>query len=87
MVSKNETSPSADAKNWRELYIAALFERDREKLPSRIDAAETALLSRGRELFVSHDNIDEAEAVDQALYAIRALRTCLKLGTRDPDAA
>lgn len=65
---------------WHELYKAALFETDREKLPSRIAAAEKAIVARARELFATAtDNIEEDQALDDALYALRALQSCLGL--------
>lgn len=63
--------------NWRALYQAALFETDREKLPHRISEAEKAVLHRMKELFhESGDHIEEDLILDDALYALRALRTC-----------
>lgn len=63
--------------NWHALYQAALFETDREKLPSRISEAEKAVLKRIRELFTEKgDHIEEDLILDDALYALRALRTC-----------
>jgi hypothetical protein len=64
-----------DARPWRRFYTAALFEVDSVKLPERIAEAEAALILRARELFhASGDNIEEEEAVDDAMYALRALR-------------
>jgi hypothetical protein len=88
MKIRNPSSASIDAHNWRELYKAALFETDRQKLPSRIAEAEKTLILRARELFaMSGDNSEEGQAVDDALYALRALRNCLKLRTNDSTAA
>jgi hypothetical protein len=67
---------------WRELYKAALFEGNKQELPLRIAEAERALILRARELFVmSGDNSEEGQAVDDAMYALRALRNCLELKT------
>jgi hypothetical protein len=78
----------ADQTKWRELYRAALRETDQNKLPVRIAAAERALIKRSRELFAMPDErSEETEAVDDALYGLRALRNCLKLRTRDDEAA
>ena len=72
---------------WRESYRAALYERDRTRLASRISEAEKALILRGRELFLSkRDDEGEREAIDKALYALRAFRNCLKLHTSDGEA-
>jgi hypothetical protein len=63
---------------WHTLYQAALFENDREKIPSRIDAAEKAILDRVKQLFVlTSDHIEEDQVLDDALYALRALRNCV----------
>jgi len=62
---------------WQALYHAALFENDRSKVPLRIEEAEKAIVSRIRELFVTTtDHIEEDVVLDDALYALRALRSC-----------
>jgi len=49
-------------------------------MSARIADAERAMLERGRDLFkASGDNIQEEEALDDALYALRALKTCLEI--------
>jgi hypothetical protein len=64
---------------WRQFYKAALFELDANKISGRIAEAETALVARARELFHSAgDNIEEEQAVDDAMYALHALRNALK---------
>ena len=64
--------------HWRELYLAALFESNKQQLPSRIAEAETALLARARELLlVSEYSSEEGKALDKGLYALRALRDCV----------
>lgn len=64
--------------NWRELYQAALFETDRQKMAARISLAESALIARGRELFSATDKeIAEQRAINNALNALHALQTCL----------
>ena len=76
------------SQTWRALYQAALFETDKQKQPSCIDETERALIRRARELFAtSVDNDQEAQAIDDALYALRALRNCLQLNTRGSEAA
>ena len=60
---------------WRELYLAALFEVDSAKLSERIAKAENSLILRSRELFHSSgDHIEEEHALDDAMYALQALR-------------
>lgn len=63
---------------WHELYRAALFEPDRDKIPERISEAESAILCRMKELFsINTDHIEEDLVLDDALYALRAFRTCI----------
>jgi len=88
MDAADSSSSISGLSDWRKLYTAALFETDKEKLPGRIDEAERRLLQRSRELLaMPGDNIEEKNAVDDALYALGALRSCLKLNTNEPDAA
>ena len=70
---------SPDKRVWRQVYTAALFELDANRVSGRIAEAETALVTRARELFHSaEDNIEEERAVDDAMYALHALRSALK---------
>jgi len=63
---------------WHVLYHAALFETDRHKAPQRITIAEKAILARIEELFfVTADHVEEDQILDDALYALRALRNSL----------
>ncbi|MFZ3340119.1 MAG: hypothetical protein WA213_04500 [Terriglobales bacterium] len=64
-----------DVRAWKRLYTTALFEPDSAKVPERIAEAEAALIVRARELFhAPGDNIEEEEALDDAMYALHALR-------------
>jgi hypothetical protein len=64
---------------WRDLYVAALMEAD-DRMSVRITDAERVMLERARALFLaSGDNIQEEDALDDALYALRALKTCLEV--------
>jgi hypothetical protein len=64
---------------WAQFYKAALFESDTNKVSGRIAEAETALVIRARELCdLAGDNIEEEQAVDDAMYALHALRSALK---------
>lgn len=65
---------------WKERYMAALFEMDKDKLNERITDAEIAVAQRTRELFqaggdtLSGTQLRERKALEAALYALRALR-------------
>ena len=68
-------SPGQD---WKNLYTAALFETETGRVPLLITAAERALRHRAHELSSTiGDHIQEEEAIDDALYALRALRNCV----------
>ena len=69
-----------DSPWWCDLYKAALFETDKSRLPERIADAEKAIIARARELFnTTTDNIEEVQALEDALYGLRALQSCLGL--------
>jgi hypothetical protein len=75
-------------KVWVQLYKDALFELDANKVSDRIGKAETALVTRARELFHSAgDNIEEEQAVDDAMYAMHALRSALKCRPKAENAS
>jgi hypothetical protein len=75
------TSPIRQA--WRELYKAALFEKDQSKSLERIADAEVALTLRMRELFHAGNNeLQERQAVDTAISALYILRS-IKAGAAD----
>lgn len=81
MCTATPCSPPSLA--WHVLYHAALFEADRNMVPERIEEAERAILSRIKELFAAtSDHIEEDVVLDDALYALRALRSCAR-----PEAA
>lgn len=78
------THISLELCKWRELYLAALFETDKQKVPLCIATAELAMSQRARELFAAPEGGDEErEGLQEALYALRALRHCLELKTYD----
>jgi hypothetical protein len=59
---------------WKTLYTAAILETDKRLLPQRVLEAEEAVKARGREVY-GHGTAEEEEALDDALYALRAFRT------------
>jgi hypothetical protein len=81
-----QNSPSVRSENWRTLYRAAIFETNRRVIPNRVMEAEKAVLARGRELFRQIGTMDEKEALEDALYALRAYKTAW-LHTESADAA
>jgi len=79
MTNQTSQAPQTLVRSWRELYSAALFETDKNRIPNRIADAEKAIVARARELFsAGADTIEEDQALDDALYALRALQNCLE---------
>jgi hypothetical protein len=63
------------SKSWRELYKAAVFETDKNRMSERIAHAEWALAVRARELFhADSEHLQERQAVDAAIYDLHILR-------------
>ena len=82
------TLQSVKTKEWKDLYVAALLEGDADRVPSLIADAERAIVERARELFAATgDHIQEEEALDDALYALHALKSCIQIHGRFADAA
>ena len=74
--------------DWKELYKAALFERNKEKIPVRISDAEQRIAARARELFNSGVNDTlERSALNVAMYALVALRSSLDWDKSDKSHA
>jgi hypothetical protein len=84
-MSEIATRPASTRRNvqaWHDLYTAALFETDRNRIPTRIAAAEKAIIARSRELFsAGSDTIEEDQALDDALYALKALQNCFEVSS------
>jgi hypothetical protein len=67
--------PCPDHGEWQSLYRAAILETNNSVIPKRVSEAERAVLARSRELFGTMGTLEEKEALEDALYALRALRT------------
>ncbi|HTZ96683.1 MAG TPA: hypothetical protein VMB18_09815 [Terriglobales bacterium] len=73
---------------WKGLYVAALLEGDEEKIPNLINAAEHAIGLRTQELLRAEgDHWEEQQDLDDAAYALHALKTCLVVHGRFAEAA
>ena len=69
------TPPTPYHADWRNLYRAAILETNNSVLPKLVSEAEEAVLARGREVFYGQASLEEKEALEDALYALRASRT------------
>jgi hypothetical protein len=80
--------PSTSRILWRELYKTALFEPDPGKLLEDVMRAESAIVVRARQLFGQpRDHIEEEHDLDDAMYALQALRSCVQSRSSLSDAA
>ena len=61
--------------DWKTLYRAAILETNQNLIPHIVSEAEKAVLSRARQLFGTMGTLEEKEALEDALYALRAFRT------------
>ncbi|SPF42801.1 hypothetical protein SBA1_470023 [Candidatus Sulfotelmatobacter kueseliae] len=77
-MSDTSGPPGAPASPvWRGLYVAALFEKDEQRMVGRIAEAKSALVVRARELFQTpEDHLQEQSAIDDAFQALHALEQC-----------
>jgi len=71
-------SSRPDQEYWKATYTAAILETDRTVIPRRVAEAEAAIVARARELFYTAATADEQDALEDALYALRALKTALQ---------
>jgi hypothetical protein len=66
--------PSSSNGNWKQLYMAALFEDDAAKIVQRITAAESALAARAVEVGEDGHEAREQQAMENAAYFLQLLR-------------
>ena len=74
----NPGSLPCPSRHWKSLYRAAILESNPSLVAKRLADAEQAVLARGRELFNSSATAEEQEALEDALYALRAFRTAMQ---------
>ena len=65
--------PRSTHSDWKTLYQAAMVETEKNLVKQTLFAAETAALARRKELFCCGSS-DEKEALEEALYLLRAYR-------------
>jgi hypothetical protein len=71
-------------REWRAKYRAAIFQTNSPEMMKRLSDAEDAIVQRMRELFLESgaDVEEERGAMDDAMYALRALKIALEQKTR-----
>jgi len=67
-----------DSLDWKQAYMAAIFEKDRAQIPGLIADAREKLVLRLHELTaLGVVPCDEVEAIHDASYILQALQSCL----------
>jgi hypothetical protein len=80
----NSDSQNPFPREWRVKYRAAILETNSPEPMKRLSDAERAIVQRMHELFreTGTDVEEERGAMDDAMYALRALKNALELKTR-----
>jgi len=78
----NHAASSQQERNidWKELYVAALFEQDKDRLPEKIALAQLAIATKKQEL--SSGSIDERRVLENAAFSLQALAQCFAIGNQ-----
>ncbi len=61
--------------SWKELYLSALIESDKEKLTELVQTVEHAIASRTQELFNSSDHHEERGEMAAAHASLLSIKT------------
>ena len=82
MAKRDSENPYS--RDWRVLYRAAIYERDSCVRAKKLSDAEQAIVKRTHELCQeSGTDVEvEREALDDAMYALIALRVAMEQSTR-----
>jgi hypothetical protein len=72
-------STSKNMQAWEHSFTGALFEADQTKLLARIAQAESVIVMRAQQLAgPAEDNIEELQALDDAVYVLHSLRSAVQ---------
>ncbi len=73
-VQADDVSGERVSPVWRTFYLAALFEKDEQRVGQRILEAKKALVVRARDLFqMAGDHLQEQTAIEEAFQALHTL--------------
>jgi len=84
----SRTAPQPlESNGWTDLYRAAFLEADQIRILLLIAEAERAIVERAQMLIrASGDHVQEEQDMDDALYALNALKSCLAMHGRLAEA-
>jgi hypothetical protein len=74
LAEPSSPSPKILYPEWQQEYLAALLELEPEKLPQRVEAAETAIFKRFQTISQGSDSKAERQAIEDALASLRVLK-------------
>jgi hypothetical protein len=78
-IVKGDRGGTHALESWKDLYQAAIFEPDLNKLPERIAEAESALIVRARALFyTAGESVEEGKSLRDAMSILHALLNSLE---------
>jgi DNA-directed RNA polymerase len=80
-MKQTTSSTKGSGAHWRDLYLTALFETDKNKLAERIAVAQVAIAARKWEILHSEDCSQERKALETAAFALQALLSCYSAGS------
>lgn len=80
----NSNPQNPHPREWKVKYRAAIFETNSPDIMKRLSDAEDAIVQRMRELFheTGTDVEEERGAIEDAMYALKALKIALEQKTR-----
>jgi hypothetical protein len=73
-TTEDSPSPRILYPQWQNEYQAAVVELDREKLPQRVEAAETSIYKWLQQISQSSDDQAERQAIEDAVAGLRILK-------------
>lgn len=81
---ENAGSQNPHPRHWRVLYRSAVLETNNSQMAKRLSEAREAIAKHMRELFreTGADVDGQREAMNDAMYALEAIRVALELKTR-----
>ena len=78
-MNDGTSSPKQLTSDWKNLFIAALFEPDKTRLAQRIAEAQAAIAARRQELLAAANDAEEKRVLDNAAFSLLALAQCFSM--------
>jgi hypothetical protein len=87
LVKHSPLSTGPSDEHWKQLYVAALLEKDKSKRTRKIAEAQTAIVAQRLKSLMPgtatrERNMRERQVLDTALLSLQALANCLSTARR-----